>query len=179
MARTSTRDEILAVAATQFAHSGFKGTSLQDIAAEVGCSKATLLYHFAGKDAILAELIAPAAREFADMVAGFAGLDAAAAQAAAIEGFVDMVLRYRREVALIYDGTAQLLQTPAFEHLLPATEDLCTVFAGRSTDPAACLAAEVVLVGIVGVVIDKADDDLREALVGVAKRALITPEDKD
>ncbi|AGZ43791.1 TetR/AcrR family transcriptional regulator [Actinoplanes friuliensis] len=181
MVRTSTRDEILSVAAEQFAHSGFKGTSLQDIAARVGCSKATLLYHFASKEAIFAEMLAPAAREFAELSAGFAALDDRAAQAAAIEGFVDLVLRYRREISLIYDGTAQFLQEPAFEFLLPLTEDLCSVFAARSTDPATRLAAEVVLAGIVTVAIDKDDEGLREALIGVAKRALITPipHDKD
>jgi hypothetical protein len=91
------------------------------------------------------------------------------------------VLRYHREVSLIYDGTAQLLREPAFEFLLPLTENLCAVFAGRSTDPATCLAAEVVLAGIVGVVIDKDDEGLREGLIGVAHRALITPipHDKD
>ena len=57
-----THGEILAAAARRFAVTGYKGTSLQDIAREVGCSKATVLYHFAGKEALLAELMAPADR---------------------------------------------------------------------------------------------------------------------
>jgi len=182
MARVSTRDEILRVAAEQFAHFGYKGTSLQDIAAEVGCSKATLLYHFAGKDAILAELTAPAARELADLVARLAPLDDTAVQAAAIEGFVDLVLRHRREAKVIYGGIPQFLQEPAFAGLLPLTDALCAAFAGRSTEPAACIAAEVVLSGIVTVVIDEEREaaELRAALVGVARRALLTrPDDKD
>ena len=48
--------EILAAAARRFAVTGYKGTSLQDIARAVGCSKATVLYHFANKDEIVFEL---------------------------------------------------------------------------------------------------------------------------
>ncbi|MFI5495743.1 TetR/AcrR family transcriptional regulator [Actinoplanes sp. NPDC051859] len=181
MARISTRDEVLRVAAERFSHFGYKGTSLQDIAAGVGCSKATLLYHFASKDAILAELVAPAARELGELVAQLAALDAAAAQAAAIDGFVELVLRHRREAALIYGGIPQFLQEPAFADLLPHTDALCAAFAGGTDDPAACIAAEVVLSGIVTVVIDEEKDptELRTALVGVARRALIHPHPKD
>jgi AcrR family transcriptional regulator len=179
MPRRSTRDEILAVAAAQFAHVGFKGASLQEIAAEVGCSKATLLYHFAGKDAILAALIAPAAQELSALDARLAALDGPELQLAAIEGFVDLVLRYRQEAALIYGDAARFLREPAFAFLRPHIDNLCAALAGRSLEPADCLAAEVLLGGIAGVVIDKAGEDLREALVAVAKRALITPHDKD
>ncbi|MEV6599637.1 TetR/AcrR family transcriptional regulator [Actinoplanes sp. NPDC051346] len=181
MVRVSTRDEILRVAAEQFAHFGYKGTSLQDIAAGVGCSKATLLYHFASKDTILAELVEAAARELGELVARLEPLDAAAAQEAAIDGFVDLVLRYRQEAALIYGGMPQFLQEPAFADLLPHFDALCAAFAARSTDPDECVAAKVLLSGIVTVVIDEdlEPTDLRATLVGVARRALIHPHDKD
>ncbi|GGQ81567.1 TetR/AcrR family transcriptional regulator [Couchioplanes azureus] len=181
MVRVSTREEILRVAAERFAHFGYKGTSLQDIAAGVGCSKATLLYHFASKDAILAELVEAAARELGELVASLEPLGDTAAQAAAIDGFVDLVLRHRREATLIYGGIPQFLQEPAFAGLLPLTDALCAAFAARSTDPGACVAAEVVLSGIVTVVVDEERDptELRAALVGVARRALIHPHDKD
>ena len=176
MARVSTHDEILRVAADQFARSGFKGASLQEIAAEVGCSKATLLYHFATKEAILLALVAPASQALADLVAHLRTLDDTEVQAAAIDGFVDLVLRFRREVALIYHVIPQFLREPAFDDLRPLTDLLCSAFAGRSGDPADGIAAEVLLAGIASVVIDdqRSPEVLRSALAGVARRALIT-----
>jgi AcrR family transcriptional regulator len=183
MPRVSTRDEILRVSAEQFARSGFKGTSLQDIAAQVGCSKAALLYHFAGKDAILLALVAPAAEALAGLVAHLATLGDAEVQTAAIDGFVDLVLRFRREVTLINQCVPQLLQEPAFEGVRPLTEALCYAFAGRSGSPAAIIAAEVLLSGIASVATEdeRAAEALRPALVAVARRALAFPtaNDKD
>jgi AcrR family transcriptional regulator len=176
MARVKTRDEILAAAARQFTHVGFKGASLQDIAAEVGCSKATLLYHFPGKDAILAEIMAPAGAELAKLIAHLDTLDDRAVQAAAIDGFVDLVLRYRSEAALIYGGSLDAIDLPAFDGMRPLTKSLCSAFAGRSAQPADLVAAAVILSGICGVVIDKDVDtvaSMRSALIGVARTALI------
>jgi len=174
MVRSRTRDEILSVAARLFSQVGFKGTSLHDIAVEVGCSKATLLYHFDSKEAILLELVAPAARDLAALDAKTSELDTATAQEAAIEGFVDLVLAYRREVALIYADLPHLLEHPAFADLQPATTRLVTTIAGRSADPAAQIAARVLLAGITAVAIECDDPaELRPALVRVARRALV------
>jgi AcrR family transcriptional regulator len=173
VARTKTRDEILNAAARQFASAGFKGTSLQDIADEVGCSKANLLYHFDGKDAILTALVAPAARDLAALADRLTALDADAARDAAIDGFADLVMRYRREVALIFDELLSIFDRPAFESLWPDIETLLDACAGRSPDPDQRLTAEVTLAGISAVVLNRADDPaLRASIVRVARRAL-------
>jgi AcrR family transcriptional regulator len=173
--RANTREEILSAAGRLFATVGYKGTSLQTIAAAVGCSKATLLYHFATKDAIIATLVGPPTRDLATLVEKLPGLDPVAARDLAVEGFVDLVLAYRREVALIFHDLTYLFHAPPFADLKGLTERLAVVMAGGDTEPAALLGVKVVMAGIAAVGLEEpanGDDELRSALIGVARRAL-------
>ena len=189
---SATHGEILAAAARQFAVTGYRGTSLQDIAREVGCSKATVLYHFANKEALLAELMAPAIamlRDLDDQLTDRTGTDS---QEAAATGFVDLAVRFRREIALLRGEFAELLCQPAFAHIQQISERLRDAMAGHSDQPAAQITAFVLLAGIpeaCAEFADVPDDELRVALLTLVRRAitpveatlqhLSTTEDKD
>ncbi|MGC5030328.1 TetR/AcrR family transcriptional regulator [Micromonospora sp. DT229] len=178
MARTTpqTHDEILAAAARRFGVTGYRGTSLQDIASEVGCSKATVLYHFANKEAILTELMAPAIemlRSLDEQIV--AQPDPARAQQVAAEGFVDLAVRFRAEIALLRGEFPELLQQPVFAPIQQISERLAEALAGRSGRAAARICALVLLAGIAetcGEFADIPDDDLRAALLALLRRAL-------
>ena len=56
--RTDTRQRILDVAAHLFAARGYAGTSIRDIADELGVTKAALYYHFSSKEVLLQQIVA-------------------------------------------------------------------------------------------------------------------------
>lgn len=173
-----THDEILAAAARRFAASGFKGTSLQDIATEVGCSKAAVLYHFANKEAILTELMAPAIAVLDVLDERLADLEGAAARAAAVDGFIDLAIRFRREIVLLHSELPELLRQPVFQPIQQRTDRLLDALAAHSTRTDDRIGALLVAAGVPAVCVEFAhipDEELRPALVEVARRALGSP----
>ena len=180
--RSNTRDEILSAAARLFAAAGFKGTSLHDIAVEVGCSKAALLYHFDSKEAILTSLCAPAIADLEQLYNRLETLDETAARQAAVEGFVELCMRYRAEIQIIYGDLPGLLQQPALHKVHAMTTRMCEMLAGPGAGLGRTIAAKLVLAGIPAIVggfeyeeRNYSDEELRAGLVEAATQALAPP----
>ena len=139
------RERLLEVSLRLFVAHGFRGTSLQDIAREAGCSKASLTYHFAGKQAILGELLEPVTGAAAELEKRLADVPDDRVVETAVRGLVDVALQYRQELALLLSDVAEVSTLPGFGDTPAGENVLVELLAGRSDRPADRLRAWMAL----------------------------------
>jgi len=171
-----TKQEILSAATRLFGDFGYRGTSLADIAHEIGYCKASVLYHFASKEALLAELVAPVEVDLHALLVRVSALPLARARRSAIEGYADLTVTHRATVAVLLTEEPLALQDPR----LRLYERLVEVLQGEERDTQARVAAIMVIVGIAAACTEYSDlppAQLRPALVAVALRTLGLPAD--
>jgi AcrR family transcriptional regulator len=101
---TDTRERIRQVALSLFIRHGFSHTTLQDIADELGLTRAALYYHHPSKDRLIASLVQPAKDDIDDFLAWAAHTGPPHREI--LEGFFDLNHRHRLIVlALVRDPT--------------------------------------------------------------------------
>lgn len=119
---TTTPDGILDAALTLFARDGVAATSLQAIADAVGISKATVLYHFASKDAMIERSMGTAVAEiervYGDILRVASGGVDAAERAEVVHDFIDFMLVHQREASIFINQGFQLRHLPVMQGVL-------------------------------------------------------------
>lgn len=108
-----TRARILDTALELFSEHGFDGTTLQQIADQLGFTKAALYYHFRSKDDLLTALVAPAISGLDELLdAHERQPNTPGARRRFIEDYVDYLLGQRRLIAYMSSDLA-ILAHPA------------------------------------------------------------------
>lgn len=112
----TTAADLRHIALEQFAAAGYLGTSIQDIAARAGVSKASVLYHYASKEALLEAVLTPALQELETFVSRTAHLGGAPEQRVAyLSDFVDFLLRNRLAAQIFVTQSGVLGHLPVVQ----------------------------------------------------------------
>ncbi|MBW0102181.1 TetR/AcrR family transcriptional regulator [Pseudonocardia sp. KRD291] len=120
--RDQTDAEIVDRASALFARHGFRHTSLQQVADEVGYSKAGLLYRFPSKDAIHLAAVRSARERTASLVERVAGVPAGIERdRALVEALVDATLNWPGTAAFLSSVVASAPEAASPELLQAGT----------------------------------------------------------
>ncbi|APR79094.1 Transcriptional regulator, TetR family protein [Minicystis rosea] len=172
-----TRVRILRAALEEFGAHGYQSTSIQAIAAQVGVSKAAVLYHFKSKDEILAALTAPMldAMEAAIVAAEMAAPSEAGWKA--LTGLLEVWLSHRYLLRMSLHDLS-LVHGSAFERYRDAALRANALLAGPKPDLAAKVRAAQALAMTTDPVVLFADEPtarLRDLVLTGVRRLLDRP----
>ncbi|WP_280317031.1 TetR family transcriptional regulator [Nocardia wallacei] len=174
-----TPERILATARALFAARGYRATSMQAIADEVGVTKAALYYHFDSKDAILHQLTLPLLDELdAVLTAAESEPSPDAVRWRAIEGYVDVHLRHRHTLTMLVRDMSLLVQTPLADRFRTAIALANELVAGPAAGIEQRVRACQVVAGLADPVVlfrDEPVDRLRRLILDGARVLLGEP----
>jgi AcrR family transcriptional regulator len=125
-----TRTRILQAASRQFQVGGYQHTTLQAIAAELGLTKATILYHFPSKSHLAAELLEPFIAALESATAQAATEPAGSRAWAMIEAWLDALLDHRRTLGMLVYDLALLSRQSQYGRLLGVSGRASAIIAG-------------------------------------------------
>jgi len=140
-----TKQRILAIAAELFARQGYTGTTIADIARELGTTTAALYYHFPSKAAILGGLLAKPLAAYTRLLDG---LDSGLTTPEQLLGALIDICADSRDLALIFDRDPAALAM--IDEQLPRssaeiTAQTVAALAGPDPDHAALIRASAAM----------------------------------
>jgi AcrR family transcriptional regulator len=150
MSASDTRQRILAIAADLFSRQGYTGTTIADIARELGTTTAALYYHFPSKADILGGLLAEPLTAYTRIIEN---LDSTTPEPAELLGaFIDLAIDSRQMAGLIDRDPAVLAM---IDERLPrssrqTTGQVIDVLAGPDADRSAVVRAHAALAVVKG-----------------------------
>jgi AcrR family transcriptional regulator len=150
MSAAETRQRILAIAAGLFSRQGYTGTTIADIARELGTTTAALYYHFPSKAEILGGLLAQPLTAYTRIIES---LDSEKPEPAELLGaFIDLAVDSRELAGLVDRDPAVLAM---IDERLPRTSretngQVIAVLAGPDADPSAVIRANAALAVVKG-----------------------------
>jgi AcrR family transcriptional regulator len=108
-----TRNAIIEAAAELFSGAGYEATSLEDIAAQLGMSRASVLFHFESKRALLMVILEPLFAELETLIASYEGEHMPLGprrRRQLLAGYCDIVVEHRRATILLQRDLSTLTQ---------------------------------------------------------------------
>ncbi|MFG1944879.1 TetR family transcriptional regulator [Nonomuraea sp. NPDC048826] len=174
-----TSERILEAARILFAARGYRATSMQAIADEVGITKAALYYHFDSKEEILRRITVPLLDELeAVLSAAESSGSAEEVRWRAIEGYVDVHLRHRHTLTMLVRDMTLLVQAPIADRFRAAIALANELVAGPSRGIEERVRACQVVAGLADPVLlfrDEPPERLRRLILDGARALLDAP----
>jgi len=163
-------DEALGLIVTQ----GYANTSVAEIADRIGFTKAALYYHFRSKDEILLELLTPLLDDLDELVEGQAPDPSAPGRRAAMERYLDLLIRHGRIVGVLTNDVSALSHPAVAGRAMPAIQRFRSSLAGDQADESEAIGVAAALSVLSGAlqVVPKPDDRQRDRILRAAEAAL-------
>lgn len=112
----TTRSAILVKAAQHFSQNGYAGTSMSDLAEDLGLSKAAIYHHFESKESILMNLVQSTFQDMGEFVHEVESLPASKVNPSEVlRRFADILFAHREVVSLVLFQLPSELRTPGIK----------------------------------------------------------------